>query len=173
MEKKIDVPSWVDHEYWTGIKLSGVPTPCYVVDENRLRMNLEKIKSVADASGCTILMALKGFAMWHFFPLIRKYVSALATSSLHEAQLSYKEFGEDVHFFAPAYKEDDFVDLLKFSSHIVFNSFFQWSRFKKTMQDWHWWKNPNVQKIKYGIRVNPEHLETDNPMYNPCGHSLG
>ena len=48
--------------------LTRVPSPCFVVDEVKLRENLELLKGVSEASGAQILMALKAFSMWSLAP---------------------------------------------------------------------------------------------------------
>ena len=88
------------------------------------------LDSVQERTGCKIIMALKGFAMFGVFPLIREHLCGVAASSLHEARLGYEEFGREVHVFAPAYREAEFDELLAYSNHLVFNSFSQWHRFK-------------------------------------------
>ncbi len=113
--------------------LTNVPTPCYVLDETILEQNLEVLGSVQERTGCKIIMALKGFAMFSVFPLIREHLYGIAASSLHEARLGHEEFGREVHVFAPAYKEAEFDELLRYSNHLVFNSFSQWDRFKRQL----------------------------------------
>jgi len=110
--------------------LDNVPTPCYVLDEARLLQNLAVLDDVQQRTGCRVILALKGFAMFGVFPLIREYLRGVAASSLHEARLGYEEFGGEVHVFAPAYRETEFSELLSYSHHLVFNSFSQWQRFK-------------------------------------------
>ena len=109
--------------------LTNVSTPCYVVDEPTLVRNLKVLDSVQERTGCKIIMALKGFAMFGVFPLIRQYLWGVTASSLHEARLGYEEFGKEVHVYAPAYKETEFEELLTYSNHIIFNSLSQWNRF--------------------------------------------
>ena len=55
--------------------LNAVPSPCYVVDEGLLIQNLEKLKSVADRTGCKILLAQKGFSMFSVYPLLGDYLA--------------------------------------------------------------------------------------------------
>ena len=43
--------------------LMGVQTPCYVVDEKRLRENLTILRQVAEEAGCKILLAQKACSM--------------------------------------------------------------------------------------------------------------
>jgi len=145
-----------------------IPTPCYVLDERALRRNLVTLHDIQDRTGCHILLALKAFAMFEVFPTIKQYLSGTAASSLFEARLGFEEFGDSVHLCAPAYRETEFKDILRYCGHVVFNSFSQWERFK-----------PYVlradRKIVCGIRINPEHTEVEVPIYDPCrsGSRLG
>ena len=141
--------------------LSNVPTPCYVLDEARLIQNLAVLDAVQERTGCKIIMALKGFAMFGVFPLIREHLRGVAASSLHEARLGYEEFGREVHVFAPAYREAEFDELLAYSNHLVFNSFSQWQRFKPRL-------TASRKQVSCGIRVNPEHSEVKVALYDPC-----
>ena len=50
---------------------AAVPTPCYVVDEAKLLMNLELLKTVQERSGAKILLAQKAFSMYRTYPMIR------------------------------------------------------------------------------------------------------
>ena len=49
----------------------SLPTPCYLIDETRLRANLETIARLRERSGAKALLALKCFAGWSVFPLMR------------------------------------------------------------------------------------------------------
>jgi carboxynorspermidine decarboxylase len=144
------------------LDLTQVPTPCYVIDEAALERNLKVLESVQQRTGCTIIMALKGFAMFSVFPLIRQYLHGVTASSLDEARLGYEEFGRKVHVCAPAYRDSEFSELLSYSNHIVFNSFSQWKRFKSTVL-------AHPKEVRCGIRVNPEHSEVKVSIYDPCG----
>ncbi len=144
------------------LNLKEIPTPCYVVDEVALEQNLQVLDRVQRESGCKILMALKGFAMFSLFPLIAQTLHGVAASSLHEARLGFEEFGREVHLFAPAYKDSEFDDLVAHSDHIIFNSFSQWNRFKDRVLR-------ASKKVACGMRVNPEHSEVAVPIYDPCG----
>jgi len=143
------------------IDTQSIQTPCYVVDEAALERNLEVLDTVQRRSGCRIIMALKGFAMFRVFPLIRRYLCGVAASSLDEARLGCQEFGGEVHVFAPAYKESEFDELLRYSDHLVFNSFSQWRRFRPLVQG-------SSKRVACGIRVNPEHSEVKPAIYDPC-----
>lgn len=144
------------------IDTNCIPTPCYIVDESRLERNLKILDSVQRRAGCKILMALKAFAMFSVFPIIREYLHGVAASSLDEARLGAEEFGKEVHLFAAAYKDSEFNELLRYCDHIVFNSFSQWSRFRRTVRE-------SGRDISCGIRVNPQHSEVKVSLYDPCG----
>ncbi|MFH1877589.1 MAG: carboxynorspermidine decarboxylase [Candidatus Omnitrophota bacterium] len=145
-----------------------VKTPCYVVDEGLLRKNLEILRKVKERSGCAVILALKGFAMFSTFPVIKEYLDGTTASSLDEARLGFEEFGKEVHVYAPAYRDDDFPDIVGYSDHISFNSFSQWERFKPYI------RNCN-KPVRCGLRINPEHSEVKVALYDPCapGSRLG
>lgn len=144
------------------IDINKLPSPCYLVDERLLGKNLKLLEYIQESAGCNIILALKGFSMFSTFPLIRKYLKGVTSSSLFEARLGYEEFGKQVHIFAPAYREDEFDEITKYCDHIVFNSFNQWNLYKDRV------KNIKGKKIECGIRINPEYSEIDTDMYNPC-----
>lgn len=147
----------------TGIDIEKIvqlaPSPAYVVDLGRLRHNLAILNQVQQRSGAKILMALKAFAMWSTFPLIRETLQGVCASSPWEARLGREEFGREVHSFAAAFKESDVVELLGISNHLVFNSFNQLERFRPL------WEQSGVS---IGVRVNPEHSEGHTAIYDPC-----
>jgi len=150
------------------IDYSKIPSPCYVIDEERFRNNLSLIKHVADESGAEIILAFKGFAMWGVFPILKEYLSGAAASSVDEARLCFEEIGSPAHTYSPAYKTDDFNSLLKYSSHITFNSLAQFRKYSTELQNY-------PKKISAGLRINPEFSEISHGLYNPCspGSRLG
>ncbi len=150
------------------IDYSKIPSPCYVLDEDRLHRNLQLISSVSEAAGVEIILALKGFAMWSSFPVIKQYITGAAASGLYEARLAFEEMGTFAHTFSPAYSENDFNQILDFSSHVTFNSLTQLYRFKPLIERY-------IKKISVGIRVNHEYSAVEPQIYNPCspGSRLG
>ena len=145
-----------------------IPSPCYVIDENRFRSNLKLIRHVADSSGAEIILAFKGFAMWGVFPVLREYVSGAAASSVDEARLCFEEIGAPAHTYSPVYKLTDFDKILKYSSHVTFNSLAQYRKFSDKILNY-------PVKISPGLRINPEFSEVSHGIYNPCspGSRLG
>ena len=111
------------------IDFNKIPSPCYVMEEDLLRKNLELIKEVKDKAGVEIILAFKSFAMWKSFPIFREYIDSSTASSVYEARLALEEFGNKAHTYSPAYTEADFPTIMKCSSHITFNSFSQFERF--------------------------------------------
>lgn len=146
----------------------ALETPYYIVDIGRLRQNLAILADVQRRSGCKILLALKGFAMWSVFPVVREYLMGTTASSVYEARLGREEMGGEVHAYAPAYSDQDMRELVEIADHIVFNSLNQWRRHRDTVA-------AAPRKIECALRVNPEHSETEYPLYDPCapGSRLG
>ena len=144
------------------IDIDKLPSPCYIVDERLLKKNLEVLDYVQKESGANIILATKAFSMFSTFPLIGKYLKGVTSSSLFEARLGYEEMGKQVHIFSPAYRQDEFEDIMKYSDHIIFNSFNQWKLYRDRV------KNYKDKKIQCGIRINPEYSEIETDIYNPC-----
>jgi len=150
------------------IEYSAIPSPCFVIDEERFRSNLSLIKHVADESGAEIILAFKGFAMWGVFDIVKEYISGAAASSVHEARLCFEELGSPAHTYSPVFKEKEFGSILKNSSHITFNSLIQYKKFSDKIKGY-------SGKISAGLRINPEFSEINYSLYNPCspGSRLG
>lgn len=151
------------------IDYSKIPSPSYVIDEARLRNNLELIKRVKESAGVEIILAFKAFALWKVFPIIREYISFSTASSYSEARLAVEEFGNPAHTYSPAYSEEEFPEIIKCSSHITFNSLSQFERFYPQV------KKFEERKISCGLRINPEFSDVETDLYNPCapGSRLG
>lgn len=142
-------------------------TPYFVVDKGLLEKNLQLLQQVAEQAGCKILLAQKAFSMFACYPLIRKYLAGTTASGLYEARLGKEEFGGETHVFSPAYKEQDFVELLEYADHFVFNSPMQVKKYAARA------KQAGKQ---VGLRVNPEcSTQEGHAIYDPCavGSRLG
>ena len=155
-------------EAFRKVDLSQVPSPCHVLHRGLLEQNLRILRSVMDRSGAKVLLALKGFAQFSEAKLVSKYLAGTTASGIHEALLGREEFGGEVHAYSPAFKDQEFADLLRVADHISFNSPTQWKRHKAAAQ-------AAGRKVSFGLRVNPEHAEVDVELYNPCaaGSRLG
>ncbi len=150
------------------IDIKKIPSPCYVLDEDLLRKNLELIKSVKERAGVEIILAFKSFAMWGAFPIIKPYISFATASSVNEARLAFEEMGTKAHTYAPVFTDGEFDSILKYSSHITFNSLSQFERLKKRVENY-------AENISLGLRINPEFSTVETELYNPCaaGSRLG
>lgn len=144
----------------TPLDPARVPAPCFVLEEARLRANLELLQRVQNESGAKVILALKGFALYHAFPLIRRYLPGTTASSLYEARLGHEEFGGEVHACAPVYLAHEFDALLGYVSHITFNSLSEWERHAPAVR-------ACGGRVSAAIRVNPEHTEVATDLYNP------
>ena len=144
-----------------------VSTPYFVVDERRLLHNLEILEQVAEESGCKILLAQKAFSMFSVYPLLRKYLCGTTASGLYEARLGKEEFGGETHVFSPAYRAEEFDELLQYVDDLVFNSPAQVRKYGIRAK--------NAGK-SIGLRVNPEcSTQEGHAIYDPCapGSRLG
>ena len=142
-------------------QIMQVPSPCYVMEESLLRRNLSLISRVAQEAGVEIILAFKAFALWKSFPIFREYIQSVTASSIHEARLAYEEFQCRAHTFSPAYTDEEFDDIMRFSSHISFNSLSQYNRLYKRVKE-------SSYPLSCGIRINPEYSEIETELYNPC-----
>lgn len=143
-----------------------IPSPCYVLEEQKLINNLKLMQRVQEQSGASIILALKGFSMWSSFPIVRQYLKGCTASSAWEAELAADTFGTEVHAYSPAYKDYDIEVLLRHCTHISFNSINQWHRYRDQVA---------AKGVSMGLRINPEHQEADTELYDPSapGSRLG
>ena len=146
----------------------SLPSPCYIMSEASLEANLQLLNLVQQEAGVSIICALKGMSFWHSFPLITHYLAGATASSLNEARLISEEMCCDAHTYAPIYLENEFPQLLIYSSHLTFNSLSQWDKYKDTALNC-------PKKVSFGLRVNPEYSEIETDLYNPAlpGSRLG
>ena len=150
------------------MKFTELPTPCFLVDENRLVQNLAVLRDVAERTGAKILLAQKAFSMFSVYPLLREYLAGTTASGLYEARLGHEEFGGETHVYSPAYAEGEFQEILHYADHIVFNSFHQWKAYGSLAR---------AAGKSCGLRVNPEcsTQPAEHAIYDPCspGSRLG
>ena len=147
------------------IDVTGLETPCFVTDLGALEANLEILADVQRRADCTILLALKGFAQWSTFPLIRRHLAGATASSIAEARLAREELGGEVHAYAPAYSDGDMHELVSLADHIVLNSPGQWRRHRQAIEQ----ARRAGRAISCGLRVNHEHQEVEVALYDPAG----
>ena len=139
------------------MKFDTIPTPSYVIDEAKLKSNLEILADVQKKAGCRILLAQKAFSSFVTYPLIGSYLAGATASGLFEARLGAQEMGKENHVFAPAYTKEEIRELDSLCDHIIFNSL--------TQLDKHY---VNLTK-EIGLRINPECSTQEHGIYDPCG----
>ena len=151
----------------TAMTIHELPTPCYVIDEKKLKENLEILKRVKEEAGCKILLAQKAFSCFFEYPLIGQYLDGTTASGLFEAKLGHEEMGKENHIFSPAFKAEEMEEITDICGHIVFNSFAQLEKYHDIC---------NRKRVSVGMRVNPEcSTQGDHAIYDPCapGSRLG
>jgi carboxynorspermidine decarboxylase len=141
------------------IDFNKIPSPCYVIDELLLRNNLQLIKKVKEATGTEILVSFKAFSNWGAFPIFKEYGFGASASSLNEARLAFEELGVKAHTYSPAFEDKDIADILRYSSHISFNSINQLQKYSKVASQ---------NGVSVGLRINPEFSDSPYDIYNPC-----
>ncbi|GAA8385379.1 carboxynorspermidine decarboxylase [Helicobacter pylori] len=155
-------------------KYSAIPTPCYVLESERLEKNAKILEIVRQQSGAKILLALKGYAFWREFGILRQKLNGCCASGLYEAKLAFEEFGgresqKEICVYSPAFKEAEMSAILPLATSIIFNSFYQYAAYKDRILD----KNKQLENlglspIKMGLRINPLYSEVTPAIYNPC-----
>ncbi len=155
-------------------KYSAIPTPCYVLESERLEKNAKILEIVRQQSGAKILLALKGYAFWREFGILRQKLNGCCASGLYEAKLAFEEFGgresqKEICVYSPAFKEAEMSAILPLATSIIFNSFYQYATYKDRILD----KNKQLENlglspIKMGLRINPLYSEVTPAIYNPC-----
>ncbi len=145
-----------------------IPSPCFVLKEELLDINLQILDLVQQEAGVDIICALKGYAMWSTFPQIREYLKGATASSLHEARLIFEEMGCKAHTYAPVFDALEMEEILRYSSHTSFNSLAQYERYVDQVL-------AHPERVSVGLRINPEYSEVDTELYNPAtpGSRLG
>lgn len=142
------------------MKKDELRTPCYVVQEKKLRENLQILKEIIDDTGCHILLAQKAFSMYSLYPVIGEYLCGATASGLHEARLGYEEMGKENHIFSPAYREEEMEEILGYCDHIIFNSPAQLKKYKDQVKQ---------AGRSMGLRINPEcSTQEGHAIYDPC-----
>ncbi|MBQ7007868.1 MAG: carboxynorspermidine decarboxylase [Ruminococcus sp.] len=137
-----------------------IETPCYIIDEAKLKHNLEILSQVEKNTGCKILLAQKAYSCYHTYPLISQYISGTACSGLFEARLGYEKMGKENHVFSAAYREDEIDEIISYCGHIIFNSFTQLDKYRDKVLK---------SGKKIGLRINPElSTQEGHEIYDPC-----
>ena len=147
-------------------------TPAYIISSEALEKNARILRNVADAAGCKIVLALKGFSSWGAMDSLIPLLDGCCASGLWEAQLAARHFGKHLLTYSPAYDDDEIRELLELTDHLDFNSVSQWRRFRGLVMS-----HPRFKKgeLRCGLRINPQYSTGHTPIYDPCvpGSRLG
>ena len=147
------------------MKINEIPTPFYIVYEDRLRANLSLITDVARRADVKIIMAFKANALWRTFDIFKEYDVACTASSLNELRLGLEFLTDKIYSYSPAYTDNTISEYLAGSTHITFNTVSQWNRFADRVKDY------NLTSGRYvspGLRVNPRCSVITTDLYNPA-----
>ncbi len=139
--------------------IDQLPTPFYIVYEDRIRRNLSLIRDVASRAGVEIIMAFKANALWRTFDIVREYGFGCTASSINELRLGLEYLTDRVHTYSPAYTDDTIDEYVRSSTHITFNSLSQWKRYGARLAG---------SGVSAGLRVNPHCSVIDADIYNPA-----
>lgn len=142
-------------------KTKDIPSPCFVIETEKLKQNLEVLKQLKDETGVRILFAQKAFATHAVYPLIAEYLDGVCASGLWEAKLGKDKFNGEVHTYSPAYRDDEIEEIFSLSHTVIFNSASQLACFQQQIRR-------HKKETQIGIRVNPECSVTTTPLYDPC-----
>lgn len=121
-----------------------IPTPFYLIDEARLLENMRKIERLRERSGAKALLALKCFATWSAFDIMRPYLDGTTSSSLFELRLGREKFGRETHAYSVAWSDGEIDEAISYADKIIFNSLSQLDRFGE-----------KAAHIERGLRLNP------------------
>lgn len=124
--------------------MAVMQTPFYLIDKSALRRNMEQVARLREASGTKALLALKCFATWSVFDLMRDYMDGTTSSSLFELRLGHETFGKETHAYSVAWADHEIDEAVSYSDKIIFNSLSQLDRFAD-----------RAKGVTTGLRLNP------------------
>lgn len=159
--------------------IKSLPSPCYLLYKQALDFNLRLLNQVATQSNCRVLVALKGYSFWREFDSVRSYLDGATCSGAWEARLAHEEIlsplpqeeaaKKDICVFSPAYTESNLQEILQYATHLIFNSFNQWQRFRDQLLAFNSNRAAKGKKpVEIGLRLNPLYSEVEVQIYNPC-----
>ncbi len=148
------------------LELENIETPALIIDEQALENNGRILQEIQEKANCKILLALKAYAAWKTFPIIRQHLAGVCAGSLYEARLGREEFGKEVHTYLPAVVENESSEVLQHSDYLIFNSFRDLERCKPRIDE----SRESGKNVALGMRVNPEKdvLSWKMEQYAPC-----
>lgn len=139
--------------------MSHIPTPCHIINLDVLENNLKRISEFKELSGCTVLLAVKGFSAPYLFDMMKPFLDGISASGLFEARLGVEKFGKMVQTYSPAFKEEEMEEIARYSNTVVFNSVSQLERFRHYAEQCH---------CSLGLRINPQLRLVKKTDVDPC-----
>ncbi len=144
------------------IDLSHLPTPCHLIDIDKVILNIEVIEKLKNKTDIILLFAIKGFSNEKIINYFINHFNGISASSLWEARLGKEFFHSNVHTFSPAYTSHNIQPICSYSDFLIFNSVSQFQSFKGIAKS---------MKCHCGLRINPEFSEIQKYEINPCHYA--
>ena len=113
--------------------------------QEALEQNLEQLHYLETKANVKILHTLKSFNKSSITPLISNKISGMSVSSLKEIKMAEQAEAKHLHLYAPAFKEEDFIEASQKVHTLSLNSLSQWKRFAHL-----------ASKSSLGLRINPK-----------------
>ncbi|ELR67656.1 putative carboxynorspermidine decarboxylase [Photobacterium marinum] len=133
-------------------------TPFFMIDEEKLIANLEKVKRLKELSGVKLVLALKCFSTWGVFDIIKPYLDGTTSSGPYEVKLGYETFGGETHAYSVGYSEDDVREVADICDKMIFNSQSQLLAYRHLVEG----------KASLGLRLNPGVSYAGQDLANPA-----
>ena len=172
-------------------------TPSYIVQERKLKENLEILRRVREEAGCKILLAQKAFSMYRVYSLIAEYLDGTTASGIFEAKLAAEEFVREkapVAFSVEnafrrneneAEEEGSLPDLRKTPENHVFEPAYKNTEMRELCEicshlyfnslaqlEAHrslWEPRQKAGDLEVALRINPEYsTQEGHAIYDPC-----
>ncbi|MCG6114475.1 MAG: carboxynorspermidine decarboxylase [Mesorhizobium sp.] len=131
-------------------------TPYYLIDREKLLLNMAVMDRVREESGAKTLLALKCFATWCVFDTMNRHMDGTTSSSLNEVRLGREKFGGETHAYSVAYADHEIDEVVSHADKIIFNSIGQLQRFAEQSKG-----------IVRGLRLNPGVSSSDFDLADP------
>lgn len=129
---------------------NNLPTPYFMINEDKLIHNLEIAKRLKELSGVKLVLALKCFSTWGVFDIIKPYLDGTTSSGPYEVMLGHETFGgensgKENHAYSVGYSEEDVKQVVGICDKMIFNSLSQLDAHRHLVEG----------KASIGVRLNP------------------
>ena len=140
------------------LQKENLNTPYFMINEQALINNLEKVKQLKVISGAKLVLALKCFSTWGTFNTIKPYLDGTTSSGPYEVQLGHEKFGGETHAYSVGYSNADIEAVKPLADKIIFNSLSQLEAHYEHCKD----------SASLGLRINPEMSVAGQDLANPA-----